>query len=123
MRQWPVQLRLVPSSAPYLDGADLLLVADCVPVALADFHERLLAGRIVLVACPKLDDAEAHRQKLADILRHNTVRSLTVAHMEVPCCHGLVTIAQQALAASGRNVPLEVVEVSLRGQVGSGAHV
>jgi Pyruvate/2-oxoacid:ferredoxin oxidoreductase delta subunit len=114
---WPVQLSLVPPGAPFLRGADLLLVADCVPVAYADFHRRLLPGHGVLLACPKLDDPQAHVEKLAAILREGTIRSLTVVHMEVPCCTGLVRIAQAALACSGQSVPLKDVVISRRGQV------
>lgn len=119
LRQWPVQLHLVPANAPYLDGADLLLAADCVPFALANFHGELLAGRRLLVGCPKLDDAEAYVDKLAEILRANDVRSLTVAHMEVPCCHGLVLVARKALEKSGADLPLETVQIGIRGEIGS----
>ena len=114
---WPIQLHLVPPQAPFLQGADLLLVADCVPFALADFHRRLLRGRPVLVGCPKLDDAEAYVAKLVAILTLSSLCSLTVVHMEVPCCTGLVRIARAALAASGAEVPLEEVTISIRGEV------
>jgi Pyruvate/2-oxoacid:ferredoxin oxidoreductase delta subunit len=114
---WPIQLHLVPPQAPFLRDADLLLVADCVPFALADFHGRFLRGRPVLVGCPKLDDAEAYVAKLAAILKLASIRSLTVVHMEVPCCTGLVRIARAALAASGVEVPLEDVTISIRGKV------
>ncbi|MBN2024234.1 MAG: 4Fe-4S binding protein [Pirellulales bacterium] len=113
---WPVQLRLVAPGAPFLRDADLLLVADCVPFAMADFHARLLRERPVVVACPKLDDAAAHVEKLAAILRESSVRSLTVVHMEVPCCSGLLRIAKQAQALAGRTVEARDVTISLRGQ-------
>ena len=114
---WPVQLRLVPPNAPFLRGADLLLVADCVPFAMADFHARLLRGRPVVVGCPKLDDGQAYVEKLAAMLTASDVRSVTVVHMEVPCCNGLVQIAAAAVQRSGRNVPLKHVTISICGQI------
>jgi len=115
--QWPVQLSLAPPSAPYFQDADLVLVADCAPFALPDLHPRVLAGRAVAVACPKLDDAQAHVDKLAEILKQSSVKSLTVVHMEVPCCFGLKMIAEQALAASGKTIPLRNQIVTIAGQV------
>jgi len=117
---WPLQLHLVPPTAPYLQNADLLLVADCVPFALADFHRRFLRGRPVVIGCPKLDDGEAYVAKLVSILTLSSIRSLTVVHMEVPCCQGLVRIAQTALAATAAAVPLEDVTISIRGKVLNG---
>jgi hypothetical protein len=111
-----VQLHLVPPSASYLDGADLLLAADCVPFALAGFHEQLLSGRRVLIGCPKLDDGQAYLEKLTAVLENNDIRSLTVAHMEVPCCFGLVSIARRALEASGSELELQTVEASIDGE-------
>jgi Fe-S-cluster-containing hydrogenase component 2 len=115
LRQWPVQLTLVPPVAPYFQGADLLLTADCVPYAYADYHSELLAGRAVVVGCPKLDNTQAHVEKLTAILTQSEIRSLTVAIMEVPCCQGLVRVAQEALAASGKDIPLAVVTIGIRG--------
>ncbi|MHC4521345.1 MAG: ATP-binding protein [Planctomycetota bacterium] len=117
LRHWPVQLKLVARTAPYFKDADLLLVADCVPVAMGDFHQRFLKGRAVAMGCPKLDDGHEYVEKLADILRANSVRSLTVVHMEVPCCSGLTRIAREAVAGSGRAMPFEDVTVGLRGDV------
>jgi Fe-S-cluster-containing hydrogenase component 2 len=114
---WPVQLRLVPPNAPFFQDADLLLVADCVPFAYADFHRRFLREHPLAIACPKLDDKQAAVDKLAAILSMSSVRSLTVVHMEVPCCTGLVRIAEAAIALSGRDLPLEDVTISVRGQV------
>ncbi len=114
---WPVQLHLVPPHAPFLRDADLLLVADCVPFAYADFHERFLRGKPVVIGCPKLDDGRAYVEKLAAILAQAALRSLTVVHMEVPCCTGLVRIAEAAIALAGHRVPLEDVTISTRGQV------
>jgi Pyruvate/2-oxoacid:ferredoxin oxidoreductase delta subunit len=118
---WPVQLHLVPPTAPFLRNADLLLVADCVPFALADFHERLLRGRPVVIACPKLDNTEPYVQKLAAMLAQSSIRSLTVVHMEVPCCMGLVRIAQAARKLTGLSIPLAEVVISTRGEVLAGA--
>lgn len=103
LRHWPVQLPLVPPVGPLWQDADVLIAADCVPFAMPDFHERLLAGKSVAVACPKLDDVRAHVEKLTRIFAHNTVRSVTVAHMEVPCCFGIVQAVRLALEASGRS--------------------
>jgi NAD-dependent dihydropyrimidine dehydrogenase PreA subunit len=117
LAQWPVQLCLVPPTAPFLQDADLLLVADCVPFAMPDFHRQLLCGRPLVIGCPKLDDAQFYTQKLADILTQSSVRSLTVVHMEVPCCTGLVRIAEAALAISGAAIPLAEATVSIRGKL------
>ena len=117
LRNWPVQLHLVPVNAPYLRGASLLLAADCVPFALADFHQRLLEGKILMVGCPKLDDAAFYRDKLAAILRENAIRELTVAFMEVPCCFGLVNLARQAVADSGTGIPFSTIKVGIEGEV------
>jgi ferredoxin len=114
---WPIQLHLVPANAPFLQNADLLLVADCVPFALGDFHTRLLRRRPVVIGCPKLDDGQAYVEKLAGILSASSVKSLTVVHMEVPCCTGLVRIAQAAIKMAGRGIPLEDVTVSIRGKI------
>lgn len=114
LRQWPVQMHLVPPTAPFLQGAELLLAADCVPFAHPEFHRDLLQGKALLIGCPKLDDGQAYLQKLTAILSRNDIRSLTVAHMEVPCCSGLIAIARQALAASGRDVPLRTVRVGIQ---------
>jgi Fe-S-cluster-containing hydrogenase component 2 len=114
---WPVQLTLVPPTAPFLKGADLVLAADCVPFACAGFHQEFLGeGRALLVACPKLDDFPAHQAKLNAILKQSGVRSLTVVHMEVPCCSGLVHMARQAIVASGNSLPLRHVTISTRGE-------
>jgi len=115
LANWPVQLQLVPPTAPFLQDADVLLVADCVPVAHADFHRRFLDGRPVLMGCPKLDQAAAHVQKLAQLIRVSGLRSITVLHMEVPCCTGLVQIAEAAVATAGNGVPIQDVTVALDG--------
>jgi Pyruvate/2-oxoacid:ferredoxin oxidoreductase delta subunit len=115
--QWPVQLKLVARTAPYFADSDLLLVADCVPVAMGDFHQKFLKGRSVAMGCPKLDDVSFYIEKLADILSANTIRSLTVVHMEVPCCSGLTRMAREAVAQGGAVTAFEDVTVSLRGDV------
>jgi len=114
---WPVQLTLVPPGAPFLQGADLVLAADCVPFAYAGFHQDFLKGHALLIACPKLDDFQAHLSKLAEILRRSTVKSLTVVHMEVPCCSGLTYMAQQAIKLSGRDIPLKEVTIGIKGDI------
>ncbi len=116
LANWPVQLHLVPPQAPFLREADLLLVADCVPFAYPDFHARLLRRRPVVIGCPKLDDGGAYVQKLAAIIQQASIRSLTVVHMEVPCCTGLVRIAESALRLSGQSIPLEDVTISIDGR-------
>jgi len=116
LRHWPVQLRLVPPTAPFLQGVDLLLAADCVPFAYADFHRDFIKDHAVLVACPKLDDFDAHQAKLTQILSQADIKSITVARMEVPCCFGLVHLAKKAIEASGKNIPLKEVVISARGE-------
>ena len=115
LTNWPVQLSLVPADAPFLDGADLLLVADCVPFAYAGFHQDFLGGHAVIIACPKLDDYESHQQRLTDIVRSADIKSLTVVHMEVPCCSGLVHMTREAVKTSGKTIPFKEVTVSIRG--------
>jgi ferredoxin len=113
LRQWPVQLHLVPIQAPFFDGADLALIADCVPFASPNTHADFIKDHAIAVGCPKLDDGRAYIAKLAQILRNNDVRSVTVVRMEVPCCGGLEFIATQALAQSGKDIPLESVIVNI----------
>ncbi|MFC1636514.1 ATP-binding protein [Planctomycetota bacterium] len=115
--QWPVQLKLVSPHAPYFANADLLLVADCVPFAMGDFHRRFLKGHSIAVGCPKLDDTAFYIEKLATILQTNQLNSLTVIHMEVPCCSGLIHIARQAIAQSKIELSFEDVTIDLQGNV------
>ena len=117
LSHWPVQLRLVSPNAPHFAQADLLLVAGCVPFAMGDFHSRILKGRSIAVGCPKFDDAVFYIEKLSAILKANKLKSLTVAHMEVPCCFGLTRIAREAIASSGVNVSFDDVTVDLRGNI------
>lgn len=114
---WPVQLSLVPVHAPYFQGARLVIAADCVAFACADFHRRFLGGRTLVVGCPKLDDADFYRDKLAQIFAHNDIEAVEVVHMEVPCCFGLARLVQLALRAAGREIPLTVTKIGLKGEV------
>ena len=115
LRQWPVQLHLVPVQAAWWDGADILLAADCVAVAHPAFQEHLVKGRGIAIACPKLDDTSTYVDKLAAILAGNNVKRLTVARMQVPCCGGIVRIAEAALQKSGRAIPLDVIVIDHTG--------
>ena len=118
LRHWPVQLRLVSHVAPYFRDADLLLCADCVPFAMGDFHTRFLKDRSVAVGCPKLDDPQFYVDKLSAILSTNKCRSLTVVHMEVPCCSGLTRIAKEAIRRSGTAPQtFQDVTIGLQGNV------
>ncbi len=116
LMQWPVQIMLVPPNAPYLNDADLLIAADCVPFAYGNFHQDLLSGRILLVGCPKLDDVEFYKEKITQILKGNSIKSITCAHMEVPCCFGLVDVVKSAISASGKDMPFREVTISIKGE-------
>lgn len=116
LQQWPVQLMLVPTSAPFLHESDLLIAADCVPFAYPDFHRKLLKGRSLVIACPKLDNAD-YVEKLAEMIRHNDFRSITIAHMEVPCCFGLGRIVSEAIQLAGVKVPVMDVNVGIQGDL------
>jgi len=117
LSQWPVQLHLVSPGAPYFQDADLLVAADCVPFAYARFHEDFLAGKRLVVGCPKLDDNQAYIGKLAQILSRGTIRSVTVVKMVVPCCGGIAMAARQALALSGKEIPYREITVGIEGGV------
>lgn len=116
--QWPVQLSLLPAGGDIWHHADVLIAADCVGFAMPDFHERLLAGRTLVIACPKLDYVDPYVEKLALIFANNSIRSLTVAHMEVPCCGGIVAAVREALKRSGRtDIPLLELKIGMDGSV------
>ena len=117
LKQWPVQLMLMPPSAPYLNGSDLVIAADCVPFAYAGFHEDFLEGKSLLVGCPKLDDSEYYVKKITEIFEQNDIRSVTVVHMEVPCCFGMLNIVKQAIKDSGKDIPLKTVNIGIRGNI------
>lgn len=112
---WPVQLHLIPVHAPYFHNSELLVCADCVPFAYPDFHGKMLRGRTVAIACPKLDETQDYAAKLAAIIANNQIRRITVAHMEVPCCSGLVYIVRQAVQLSGIDVELADITVNING--------
>ena len=116
LRQWPVQIQLAPINAPYFEDAHLLIAADCTAYAYGSFHQDFLRGRIALIGCPKLDDVD-YTEKLTEILRRNSIRSLTIVRMEVPCCGGLERAAATALKNSGKFIPWQVVTISTDGQV------
>jgi Pyruvate/2-oxoacid:ferredoxin oxidoreductase delta subunit len=117
LTHWPIQLTLVPPAAPYLQGADVLLVADCVPFAYPEFHQRFLRNKSVLIGCPKLDQMDFYAKKLTEILRVARPKSLTVVHMEVPCCSGFTRLAQHALRAAESTIPLTDVTIGIRGDL------
>jgi Pyruvate/2-oxoacid:ferredoxin oxidoreductase delta subunit len=113
---WPVQLKLLPPNAPFLKNADLLITADCVPFAYANFHEDMLKNRTLIVGCPKLDDVTLYRNKLAQIFRIADIRTVNVVNMEVPCCFGLHRLVQEAMELSGKKVPLIQETISINGE-------
>ncbi len=118
LRHWPIQLHLLNPGAPFFDEADLLVAADCVPFANADFHRRFLRGKVLIILCPKLDDSkEEYLAKLAEIFSSHDIRSVTVAHMEVPCCFGTMALVQEALTRSGKTIPVQKFVVSLQGLI------
>lgn len=117
LTHWPVQIHLVPPTAPFLRGADLLVAADCTPVAYPRFHDELLRGKTVLLGCPKFDDAEEYVKKFAAIFATAAIKSVTIAVMEVPCCQGLPVIVRKGMALAGKSVPLSVVTISARGEI------
>ena len=116
LSQWPVQIKLVPVSAPYFDGANLLVAADCTAYAYGDFHEKFIKNHITLVGCPKLDSGD-YTEKLTEILKNNNIKSLTVVRMEVPCCGGLEQAAVMALKNSGKFIPWQIYTISTDGRI------
>ncbi|MFB0566504.1 MAG: 4Fe-4S binding protein [Candidatus Aminicenantaceae bacterium] len=117
LRQWPVQLTLVNPDADYFKGAELLIAADCIPFAYASFHHDFLQGKAVVVGCPKLDDYKFYVNKLTEIIKRGSVKKIHVVNMEVPCCFGLMSLVREALARAGRNIPVEQVVVSIKGEI------
>lgn len=116
LAQWPVQIKLVPINAPYFDGANLLIAADCTAYAYANFHQEFMNGKITIVGCPKLDAVD-YSEKLTEIIRNNDIKSVTIVRMEVPCCGGLENAAKTALQNSGKFIPWNVVTISIDGQI------
>ena len=114
LRQWPVQIKLIPTVAPYLQNADLLIAADCTAYAYGDFHQDFIRGHITLIGCPKLDEGD-YSEKLTEVFRNNAIRSVTVTRMEVPCCGGIERAVRTALQNSGKDIPLQVVTIATDG--------
>ena len=117
LSHWPVQIRLVPPTAPFLKGADLLVVADCTPLAYPNFHRDFLKKKVVMMGCPKFDDVQDYIRKFAEIFRTADIRSVTVVDMEVPCCSALPTIVKRAMADAEREIPLEEITIGTRGHI------
>lgn len=116
LRQWPCQIKLVPTNAPYFDNAKLLIAADCTAYAYASLHDDFMKGKITIIGCPKLDDVD-YSEKLERIISDNDIKSVTVVRMEVPCCGGLENAAIKALKASGKFIPWQVVTISIKGEI------
>ena len=117
LRNWPVQLHLVPTTAPFFKEAELLISADCCGFSLTGLHQQYLPGKSLIIACPKLDDIRTYEDKLAEIFRANQIKGITVLYMTLPCCTGLVHLVKGALHKSGRSIPLHLVQVSPEGNV------
>ncbi|OGP71125.1 MAG: 4Fe-4S ferredoxin [Deltaproteobacteria bacterium RBG_16_50_11] len=117
LSQWPVQLKLVPIQAPYFQNAALLVTADCVAFSYGNFHQDFLKGRAIVIGCPKLDDIQIYREKLTQIFKANSIKSITLPYMEVPCCFGLVKATEDALVASGKTIPLKKVKIGIHGEI------
>jgi len=117
LTHWPVQIMLIPPTAPFLKGAELLVVADCAPIAYPSFHSDFLQGKVVMMGCPKFDDVEAYVEKFTEIFKSAGINSVTNLYMEVPCCSGLPIIVKKAMAAAGTDVPYEEVVLSRRGEI------
>jgi NAD-dependent dihydropyrimidine dehydrogenase PreA subunit len=117
LSHWPVQIRLIPPNAPFLKGADLLVMADCVPVAFPGLHQGLLQGKAVMIGCPKFDDAREYIEKFTAIFKTAGVKSVTTVVMEVPCCSGLPAMVRKGLEAAGKQIPVKQLVVSTRGEI------
>jgi len=117
LTHWPVQIRLVPPTAPFLKGADLLVAADCTPIAYPNFHRDFLDGKVVMVGCPKFDEVQTYVQKFTDIFNTAGIKSVEVVTMEVPCCQGLPLIVRKGLESSGKKIPISQVIISTRGEI------
>lgn len=117
LSHWPIQIRLVPATAPFLKGADLLVLADCCGIAFPTLHRDLLKGRVVMMGCPKFDDVQDYIDKFADIFNTADIKSVTAVVMEVPCCSGLPMIVKKGMEAAGKNIPIAKVVISTRGKI------
>lgn len=116
LQNWPVQIKLAPTRAPYFDGADLLIAADCTAFAYASLHRDFIRGKVTLIGCPKLDAID-YSEKLGEIIKNNDIQRITIVRMEVPCCGGLSMAVQRALQASGKQIPLQITIVSIDGKI------
>lgn len=116
LAQWPCKIKLIPLCAPYFDGANLLIAADCTAFAYGNFHKDFIDNHITLTGCPKLDDTD-YTEKLTGIFADNNIKSIRVAKMEVPCCAGLEAAVRKALAASGKSIPLQIVTITTNGKI------
>ncbi len=116
LSHWPIQIRLIPPSAPFLKNADVLIAADCTAVAVPGFQEKYLQNKVVMMGCPKFDDAESYIEKFADIITTAELNSITILIVEVPCCSSMNVIVKKAFAKAGKNVPVEQITVSTRGE-------
>ena len=116
LQNWPVQIKLAPVSAPYFNGANLLIAADCTAYAYASFHQDFIRNKVTLIGCPKLDQVD-YSEKLTEIIQHNNIQSVTIVRMEVPCCGGLEMAAKKALQNSGKFIPWQVVTISIDGKI------
>lgn len=116
LMQWPVQIKLLPPRAPYFDGANLLIAADCTAYAYGNFHKEFIHNRVTLIGCPKLDEGD-YTEKLTEIIKNNNIKSLTIVRMEVPCCGGIENAAKRALQISGKFIPWRVVTISTDGKI------
>jgi Fe-S-cluster-containing hydrogenase component 2 len=117
LRNWPVQISLLPIKAPYYEGADLLVAADCCAYAYGGFHNDFIKGQTLAIGCPKLDNYGAYKEKLAAILSENSIKSVTVTYMEVPCCMGLVRLVEDAVRDSGKDIPIKKTQIGIQGQI------
>ena len=117
LSHWPVQIKLVPPIAPFLKGADLLVAADCTPVAYPNFHQDFLNGKVLMIGCPKFDDVQEYIQKFTDIFKTVDIKSITALIMEVPCCSGLPMIVKRAMDAAGKDIPMEEIAISTKGDI------
>ena len=117
LTNWPIQWKLVRPDMPFFKGADVLMAADCVPFAFRDFHGRFLTERPVIIGCPKLDDQEKYLERLTEVVKHSGLKSITIAHMEVPCCHGLEKMVAEAVRRSGKNVPVRTWVIGIQGDI------
>ena len=116
LAQWPCQIKLAPVNAPYFNGANLLIAADCTAYAYANIHEDFMKGKVTLIGCPKLDSVD-YSEKMTEIMRYNDIKSVTILRMEVPCCGGLEAAAKKALQESGKSIPLKTITISIDGKV------